>query len=321
MQEFVLMFPGQGSQEIGMGRDLQSKTEVARNVFETVDDTLNRDNPLSDLIFNGSHEELSLTCNTQPAIMAASIASWKTMEMENFPRSRIKCIIGHSLGEYSALCAANSISLEDTTKLLDIRAHSMQSAVPAGQGGMIALLGATQIAIEELIKNIASDECEIANYNGGGQFVISGSTSAINKIINYSRENKIAKRIIRLDVSAPFHSKMIESAENEMKKAFTHIKIQKPQYPFMSCVTCQFIDDIEDLRSTMIKQVTSPVYWEQAILKIAALIDIEKCTFVEVGPGNILSRLVKKIIPNINTYQTRDMNDIKELIVKYNEAI
>lgn len=292
----ALLFPGQGSQAVGMGKDLAGQFSAARQVFEEVDSALNQ--KLSTIIFEGPQETLTLTENAQPAIMATSIAALRVLEKEHgFKVSeQASFVAGHSLGEYSALCAAGSLSLSDTAKLLKLRGKAMQAAVPAGQGAMAALLGADIAGATEIAKEAAQSEvCSVANDNAPGQVVISGSKAAIDRAIEIAKDKGI-KRAILLEVSAPFHCLLMQPAAGAMKQALTSAKIIAPSVPVVANVTAKAESDPETIRRLLVEQVTGVVRWRESMeyLKGQGIMRA-----IEIGAGKVLAGLVKRIAPEI----------------------
>ena len=289
----IYIFPGQGSQFVGMGKDLYKNYKIAKEVFDEVDEALNQ--KLSDLIFNGPIEELTLTSNVQPAIMATSIAMYRVANLE-----KPKFVAGHSLGEYTALCATDSISLKDTARLLRIRGESMQKAVPIGAGAMAVILGLEYDQLKEICieseKRIGKNMvCDIANDNSPGQIVISGSKEAIELAMNLAKE-KGAKRAMLLPLSVPPHSRLMEPVKEDMFKALNSINIKKPICPIISNKTCNPIEDVEEIKEALLYQITHGVRWRETVLNMSNLGITES---FEIGPGNILTGLINKTNQNI----------------------
>ena len=291
----AIIFPGQGAQQIGMGKDLYDNFEVAKRVFQEVDSAINQN--LSDLIFYGNKEELDLTENAQPAIMACSIAAYKVLaEVHGAMSLSDLCIAtaGHSLGEYTALCAAGSLTLSDTAKLLKIRGKSMQEAVPVGQGTMSALLGidfdsASQIVIEAE----KYGTCEIANDNCIGQIVISGDTKAVEYAERIASQYG-CKRAIRLPVSAPFHCALMYPVEKIMSAELAKIYIAAPSVPVISNYTARPNLSPIQIAQLLVGQISNTVRWTESIELIHRRYNVEN--FIECGPGKILCGLVSRII-------------------------
>lgn len=315
MKKVVFLFPGQGSQFVGMGKALIDTFTEAREVFEEVDDTLNY--KLSKIILDGTQEDLTKTENTQPAIMATSIAAARVLEKQSGKKihSFAQAFAGHSLGEYSALCAADSFSLKDTAKLLRIRGKSMQEAVPAGKGAMAALIGAELKDVNELIEKVNKiGVCQIANDNGAGQIVISGETSAIDEAVKICSEYNIRKAI-KLPVSAPFHSKLIESAAIKMAEAFSLTEVRNPACDTISNITVKPYKNADEIKELLVQQVTSMVRWRETIEYFKALGHIH---FVEVGPSKVLSTLTKRIHTDSITSNLLEPGDFEQFFTNYN---
>ncbi len=292
----ALLFPGQGSQVVGMGKALADQFEVARRVFEEVDSALGE--KLSALIFEGPQDVLTLTQNAQPAIMATSIAALRVLESEaGFSvAERAVCVAGHSLGEYSALCAAGALSLTDTARLLRVRGQAMQQAVPAGRGAMAALLGVDYDVAAEIAAAAAQDEvCTVANDNAPGQVVVSGSRSAVERAMEIAK-TKGAKRALMLDVSAPFHCPLMAMASGVMAEALSAATINTPVVPVVANVTAKMESDPAIIRRLLVEQVTGMVRWRESIEYLRAQ-NIERA--IEIGAGKVLAGLNKRIAPEI----------------------
>ncbi len=285
MSQFAFIFPGQGSQFIGMGKELAQSFSAAKAVFEEVDDALNQ--KLSDLIWNGAEDELKLTANTQPALMAVSVAAMRALEQGfGITAKDAAFISGHSLGEYSALAAAGSISVGDCAKVLRIRGNAMQDAVPAGEGAMAALLGATPEQAAALCEiGTKSGVCEIANDNAPGQIVISGSKAVIEAACANAKELGI-KKAVPLPVSAPFHCSLMQPAADAMAKALSDIDIKMPSTPLVANVTAEAGSAPDKIRNQLVKQVTGQVRWTESMQYMAAN-GVTKT--VEAGAGKVLS--------------------------------
>lgn len=285
-------FPGQGSQSVGMGKALYDAFDVARAVFAEVDDALGQD--LTRLIFEGPEDQLTMTANAQPALMAVSVAMMRVLEAEAGValKTHAACVAGHSLGEYSALAAAGSLTVADTARLLRIRGNAMQAAVPAGQGAMAALLGLDFDAAAKVAAEAAQGEvCEAANDNGGGQVVISGSKSAIERALEIAKAHG-ARRAVLLPVSAPFHCSLMTPAAEAMAEALAGVAIKAPIVPLVANVTAEPGSDPEAIRANLVKQVTGTVRWRESVETMAKS---GISLFVEVGSGKVLSGLVKRI--------------------------
>ncbi len=290
------LFPGQGSQAVGMGKALAESFAPARAVFDEIDSALSQ--PLSKLMFEGPENELTLTANAQPALMAVSLAAIRVLEAEcGLDLSRDAAFVaGHSLGEYSALASAGALSISDTAKLLRIRGDAMQKAVPVGQGAMAALLGADLDQAREIAESAASALsacCQVANDNGGGQVVISGARTAVEKAMDIAKQKGI-KRAVLLPVSAPFHCALMQPAADAMAQALEGAKIAAPKVPVVANVTAAPVTDPEVIRRLLVEQVTGAVRWRECVAFIA---DQGVTKFVECGSGKVLAGLLKRIAP------------------------
>ncbi|MDR1337460.1 MAG: ACP S-malonyltransferase [Rickettsiales bacterium] len=289
----IFIFPGQGSQSVGMGKDLYDSNAAARAVFDEVDDAL--DQKLSDIIFGGPSDELTLTANVQPAIMAVSMAMLRAAgpEMTTY-------VAGHSLGEYTALCAAGALTLADTARLLRLRGDAMQRAVPVGQGAMAVVLGLdietlTDVCHRAEAKVGGDMVCDIANDNAPGQVVISGSRPAIEAAMELAKEIG-AKRAMLLPLSVPPHSRLMAPVAEEMLGALDEIHIETPTVPLISNKTCAPMSDVADTKEALVYQITHGVRWRETILALPALGVTET---IEVGPGSVLTGLTTRINPNL----------------------
>ncbi len=296
----ALMFPGQGSQAVGMGKALADAFPAAREVFAEVDSALSQN--LSGLMFEGPEADLTLTANAQPALMAVSMAVFRVLQKEaglDLARN-VAFVAGHSLGEYSALAAAGAFSLTQTARLLRLRGESMQKAVPVGQGAMAALLGAEyedglSIA-KEAQDAVPGSVCQIANDNGGGQVVASGTKAAVEKAIEIAKGRGV-KRAILLPVSAPFHCALMQPAAQAMAEALAGANIAAPQVPLIANVLAAPITDPAEIRQRLVEQVTGTVRWRESI---AFMAKSGVTNFYELGAGKVLSGLVKRIAPEAN---------------------
>ncbi|WP_042691290.1 ACP S-malonyltransferase [Azospirillum sp. B506] len=288
----AFVFPGQGSQAVGMGRELAEAFEVARHTFEEVDDALNQ--RLSRLMVEGPEADLTLTENAQPALMAVSVAVMRVLASEGGVdlSKHATFVAGHSLGEYSALCAAGAFSLGDTARLLKLRGQAMQKAVPVGKGAMAALLGADLDQAQAIAADAAQGEvCSIANDNSVGQAVISGSADAIDRAIALAAERGL-KRSVRLPVSAPFHCSLMQPAADAMADALANVTISAPVVPVVANVTASAVSDPNAIRRLLVEQVTGMVRWRECVLFMKEQ-GVER--LVEVGSGKVLAGLTKRI--------------------------
>jgi [acyl-carrier-protein] S-malonyltransferase len=299
-------FPGQGSQQVGMGKTLYDAFPEARMVFEEVDQALGE--KLSDIIFNGPEETLTLTANAQPALMAVSIAAMRALESRGFNLAEhAKFVAGHSLGEYSALGAAGSISLADTARLLRIRGNAMQAAVPVGKGAMAAIIGLEHADVEAICAAAkGSGTCQIANDNGGGQLVISGSKAEVESAAEAAKE-KGAKRALLLPVSAPFHSAMMAPAADAMQEALANVEVRSPLVPLVANVLATPITEPDEIRQRLVEQVTGQVRWRESITWLG---ENGITTLVEVGSGKVLSGLAKRINRELSSKAVGTADDV-----------
>lgn len=292
MVKLAFIFPGQGSQFVGMGKDLADAYPEAKAVFDEVDETLKQN--LSGLMWTGELEELTLTANTQPALMAHSLAAMKALESEfGYGVSSAAYVAGHSLGEYSALAAAGAISIADTARLLRIRGDAMQNAVPAGEGAMAALLGASADQAQEacLAGEDTGGICEIANDNAPGQLVLSGSKLAIDAACEYAKANGV-KKAVPLTVSAPFHCSLMQPAADSMADALAEVAIEKPSVPVIANVTARPTSDPAAIRKHLVEQVTSRVRWTESV---QFMVDQGVRATGEAGPGKVLTVMQRRI--------------------------
>ena len=309
---FSVIFPGQGSQIVGMGKNLYNKYSLVQNLFKEADDSLGFS--LSNLILNGPKEELDLTENTQPAIFLVSYSIFKlTKEEFNIDLSKASFFAGHSLGEYSALASAGVLSFSDTLKILKIRGEAMQSSVPKGVGGMLAVLGSEIKIIENIIdENKSKYECYVANDNSKGQIVLSGNISDLEKMTVDLKTANIKN--IKLPVSAPFHCKLMNKATLVMRKEISKLNFKEPKNTLVSNVTGKEIFNSEELKNLLVKQIESRVRWRESVL---LMINKGINQFIEIGPGKVLSGLIKRIDKNVKVSAINDEEDIK--LININE--
>ncbi|KAA0575248.1 ACP S-malonyltransferase [Azospirillum sp. TSH7] len=307
----AFVFPGQGSQAVGMGRELAEAFEVARHTFEEVDDALNQ--RLSRLMVEGPEADLTLTENAQPALMAVSVAVMRVLASEGGVdlSKHATFVAGHSLGEYSALCAAGAFSLGDTARLLKLRGQAMQKAVPVGKGAMAALLGADLDQAQAIAADAAQGEvCSIANDNSVGQVVISGSADAIDRAIALAAERGL-KRSVRLPVSAPFHCSLMQPAADAMAEALANVTISAPVVPVVANVTASAVSDPNAIRRLLVEQVTGMVRWRECVLYMKEQ-GVER--LVEVGSGKVLAGLTKRIDKDLAAVSVGTPADVESFL-------
>ena len=309
---FSVIFPGQGSQLVGMGKDLHDKYSLVQDLFKEADDTLGFS--LSNLILNGPKEDLDLTDNTQPAIFLISYSIFKLIKEEfNIDLNKATFFAGHSLGEYSALASAGVLSFADTLKILKIRGKAMQSSVPKGVGGMVAVLGSQIETIENIInKNKSKYECYIANDNSVGQIVLSGNIKDLEKMMVDLKSANIKN--IKLPVSAPFHCKLMNKATIIMNEEIVKLNFNEPKNILISNVTGKEISNSSELKELLVKQIESRVRWRESVL---LMIDKGINQFIEIGPGKVLSGLIKRIDKNVKVSAINTEEDIK--LININE--
>ena len=307
----AFLFPGQGAQAIGMGKDLAENFVASKNVFEEVNDALGQD--LSGLIWDGDIETLTLTENAQPALMATSIAAIKALEAEGIKFDQASYIAGHSLGEYSALCAAGSLSLTDTAKLLRIRGKAMQDAVPFGLGAMAAILGLDFETVSQITNSSSNDQiCQAANDNDPGQVVISGHKNAVEQTIELAKDAG-AKRAVLLPVSAPFHCSLMQPAADIMAKALNDIKLEDPIVPLVANVRANEQNNGDIIKDLLIEQVTGSVRWRESIEFMSSKGVSE---VFEIGAGKALSGMVRRINREISVNQVFDTSSVHAAVLK-----
>ena len=306
---FSIIFPGQGSQNIGMAKELYDNFDYVRGYFSIADEILNKN--LSQIIFDGPKEELDQTYNTQPAIFLVSYSIFKVIENETkFDIKKAKYFAGHSLGEYSALCCADAISLEQTINLLKHRGHAMQNAVPNREGGMLAVLGKSVEEITKILnENSKNFLCFIANDNTNGQLVVSGKLSNLKLLSNELNLKNI--KYVYLPVSAPFHCPLMKDATNIMKQKIIDTEFRDPFVEIISNVTASPTNNSQDIKNLLIEQIEKPVRWRESINK---MISSGVNNFIEIGPGKVLSGLIKRIDRNIKLNQVNNLTDAKKLI-------
>ena len=313
-KKFAVIFPGQGSQKVGMGKKLYDDHRVARDVFDLVDETLKF--KLSKVIFDGPESELTSTINTQPALMAVSLALTKVIESESkMEFSEIASIVcGHSLGEYTALCSINSLSIPDTAKLLSIRGKAMQESVFSEDTNMKAIIGLEIDLVQKFIdENISNKICEIANDNCPGQVVLSGHSDQVEKISEICKKNG-AKITIDLKVSAPFHCSLMKPASLKMKDALSKVNLSKTKTRFINNYSAKFEQDSENIKNLLVKQVISRVRWRETINLIS---DSGVNKIIEIGSGKVLTGLNKRMKLNLEMENISSLEDVDAFLKKF----
>ncbi|APG47219.1 ACP S-malonyltransferase [Phaeobacter porticola] len=301
----AFVFPGQGAQTIGMGKALAEAYPAAKAVFDEVDAALGE--ALSQLIWEGDIETLTLTQNAQPALMATSLAAMRALEAEGVSIDKAAFVAGHSLGEYSALAAAGAISVADTARLLRTRGQAMQSAVPVGQGAMAAILGLDLEAVRAVADEAAQGEvCQAANDNDPTQVVVSGAKAAVERAAEIAKE-KGAKRAVMLPVSAPFHCALMQPAADVMAKALADVAITSPAVPLIANVRADAVTDPDEIRKLLVEQVTGSVRWRESVQAMAAKGVTE---FWEIGAGKALSGMIRKIDRSLTSRQVGTAEDV-----------
>ena len=301
-----VVFPGQGSQKVGMGNDFYEKYDYVKNIFKTADEILGY--KISDIILNGPQEKLNQTIYTQPSIYLIGYVICEVLKKEsNFFDNKFNFFAGHSLGEYTALTVAESFKLEQGLILLKNRSESMQSAVPLGQGGMLAVLGIETSEIKKIIsENFNKIRCYLANDNSKGQLILSGKNNDLDKFSILLKEKKIKN--IKLPVSAPFHCELMKDATLKMEKIINNQKFNHPKFNIVSNVTSEKYENTEEIKNLLIKQIESPVRWRETI---EYMILNGTNTFVEIGPGKVLSGLIKRINKEVKVLNIDTLEDIQ----------
>ncbi len=313
MPKLAFVFPGQGSQEVGMGKDLIKNYKEANELFDEANIALKDEGfDLKKLCLEGPEEELTKTINTQPALLTISIILYKLLQKNNINPG---VVAGHSLGEYSALVAASSIKFKDTVKLVRKRGQFMQIAAPLGTGSMAVIISLKKDKIEELIKKVSKfGIIEIANYNSPYQIVVSGKSETIKELfILGEKEEEI--NICPLKVSAPFHSSLMRKAKENLASYIENVNIQEAQIPVICNVTADYVKTKEEIKNALIKQMTHPIKWVDIIKRINS--EGINC-FIEVGPGNVLKKLIKQILPKAKVYNIYDSESLEKAIIKLN---
>ena len=306
----ALLFPGQGSQNVGMGVEFFNNFDIVKKIFNKADEKL--DYPISKMILEGPEKNLQLTENTQPAILTVSYSIFKVLKEEfNFSTKELQYFAGHSLGEYSALVCSDSLNFEEALYLLHERGKAMQKAVPVGKGSMLAVLGAKFDEVNELIKSFTLEEkgiCEIANDNAEGQVIVSGDKEKVDTFQSILKKNKI--KSIPLKVSAPFHCTLMRPAAEEMRDKISNANFKKPSFNIVNNVTAKIENNPLKIKELLINQIYSTVKWRESIINISKN---SINTFIEIGPGKVLTGMVKRTLNNVKCFSINTIADIKNL--------
>ena len=315
MPKFAFVFPGQGSQEVGMGKDLIKNYKEADELFNEANIALKDEGvDLKKLCLEGPEEDLNKTVNAQPAMLTVSIILYKLLQKNNINPD---IVAGHSLGEYSALVAASSIEFKEAVRLVRKRGQYMQTATPLGTGSMAAIISLQKDKIEELIKKVSKfGTIEIANYNSPYQIVVSGKSEVIEKLLILGEEEEEIN-IVPLKVSAPFHSSLMRKAKDNLASYMENINIQDPQIPLICNVTADYVKTKEEVKDALIEQVTHPIRWVEIIKRINSE---EINYFIEVGQGNVLKKLIKQILPKVKVYNVCDSESLEKVIRRLNQT-
>ena len=310
----ALLFPGQGSQIVGMGSEFYNNFDIVKKIFKDADEKLNYS--ISKLILNGPEDQLQLTQNTQPSILTVSFSILKVLKEEfNFDFNTFNYFAGHSLGEYSALVCSESLKFEDALYLLYERGKAMQEAVPVGKGSMLAILGAKIKDISDLLNSLKEKGvCEIANDNADGQVIVSGDKDSVVSFQSLLKEKKI--KSIPLKVSAPFHCSLMKSAADKMSDKIKNTNFRSPTHSILSNVTAKIEKNPENIKKLLIDQIFSTVKWRETIINIS---NEGVSNFVEIGPGKVLIGMVKRTVKNVNCFSINSIDDIKNLKNEFNK--
>jgi [acyl-carrier-protein] S-malonyltransferase len=301
------VFPGQGSQAVGMGKDLYDNLDEIKKLYDEASNALGYD--VAALSFNGPAEELNKTYHTQPCLLAASIASYTALKARNVNPS---VVAGHSLGEYTALVAAGSLSFADAMKVTEIRGNIMQKAVPEGAGLMAAILGLESAALDALCKGVGSGYVAVANYNCPGQLVVSGEKAAVEELTEKAKEAG-AKRALLLAVSVPSHSALMQDAAKQFAAALKEFAIKDAVIPFVNNVDAKVVSKGDEIRESLIRQLSMPVRWDECVKTIASQ---GVSTFIEVGPGKVLSGLIKRIVADTRIFNVENMESLNKTVAE-----